>query len=231
MLRTAHEAIVQRQSGDDNYLGDLGEYCERFNNVWQSRPSNIATVQFNFTHTRDQVFGYLQDAFEIHYWSLMADLFLEERSNSPKRNQSTEVVLRVLSSLRHELRRQLAKLAKLEDQGVPEPIKHGIDARMRLLDGILETAQMKDTGTERQHSHQTAASHVDPSPVSNATTTLPASQSNEDKTELVSPYISSLQWQTFDRITGKRQPDDSFLPLHRSRHRSRLDRLLQVHQH
>ncbi|OOQ91749.1 hypothetical protein PEBR_09359 [Penicillium brasilianum] len=136
-------------SGEDepetNYLGDLGEFCERVSQAWNpdSRPIQYAQPKFHITHRRDQeIFEYLQDAFEVPYWELMLDLFLQWRANS--RSLSGDIVLKVLGSLEREIktgRRQL--LSDLEAQSEDKledlaPILEGIDARLAVLGTVCD---------------------------------------------------------------------------------------------
>ncbi|CEJ56538.1 hypothetical protein PMG11_02741 [Penicillium brasilianum] len=136
-------------SGEDepetNYLGDLDEFCEKVSQAWNpySRPIQYAQSKFHITHRRDQeIFEYLQDAFEVPYWELMLDLFLQWRANS--RSLSGDIVLKVLGSLEREIktgRRQL--LSDLEAQSEDKledlpPILEGIDARLAVLGTVCD---------------------------------------------------------------------------------------------
>lgn len=127
------------------YLGDLGEFCERVSQAWDpnSGTSQYEKPRFNITHRRDQeIFEYLQDAFEVPYWELMLDLFLQWRANS--RSLSGDIVLKVLSSLEREIktgRRQLLSDVEAQSEDKLEdlsPILEGIDARLAVLGTVCD---------------------------------------------------------------------------------------------
>jgi hypothetical protein len=127
------------------YLGDLGEFCERVSHLWNHDPNNgqPGKPMFNITHRRDQeIFEYLQDAFEVPYWELMLDNFLHWRANSI--SLSGDIVIRVLEGLEREIRtgrRQL--ISDVEGQSGDTlqdlaPILEGIDARLQVLGTVCD---------------------------------------------------------------------------------------------
>lgn len=123
------------------YLGDLGEFCEKVSQTWNNMSPRWPA--FNITHRRDQeIFEFLQDAFEVPYWELMLDIFLQWRANSE--SLSGDIVLKVLDSLEREIRtarRQLLNdLAMQSDDSLESlaPILAGIDARLAVLGTVCD---------------------------------------------------------------------------------------------
>lgn len=150
------------QESDNIYLGDLGEFCERISHLWDYDPNNPNNGRpkepmFNITHRRDQeIFEYLQDAFEVPYWELMLDIFLHWRANSI--SLSGDIVLRVLEGLEREIRtgrRQLISDINGQSEDTLEdlaPILEGIDARLKVLGTVCDMnepllLEMKDLVT------------------------------------------------------------------------------------
>ena len=161
MLRGARETIISRQSRTPNrlgdsesiYLGDLGNFCEATALTWNNPQSPPLSPEFVVTHRRDHEFlHYLQDAFEVPYWEFMSDLFLGWRANS--KSLSGEVVLRVLDSLTIDLRDDLRRLhddramSQMDDEEDMEPIIHGIEDRLAVLMGVLDSTTSNPEGRE-----------------------------------------------------------------------------------
>ncbi|KAJ5970719.1 uncharacterized protein N7479_000637 [Penicillium vulpinum] len=125
------------------YVGDLGEFCEAVSKTWShdSDQAGAGTPKFIPTHRRDQeIFEYLQDAFETGYWELMLDIFLQWRKIS--KSLSGDVVLKVLDSLEREIRTARSQLLdEIEAQSEASiddlaPILEGIDARIAVLSTV-----------------------------------------------------------------------------------------------
>lgn len=152
-LRDIRQEIAKGQnsipSEDDEpetiYLGDLGEFCESVSRTWNnnSRNSQPGKPMFHISHRRDQeIFEYLQDAFEVPYWELMLDLFLQWRANSE--SLSGDIVLKMLDSLEREIRsarRQILNDLKMQSEDSLEniaPILEGIDARLAVLGTVCD---------------------------------------------------------------------------------------------
>lgn len=107
------------------------------------------------THKRDGILDNLQDAFEVPYWELIADFFLEARSNSLNEKSlsteftlSVEIILRVLDSLTTDLQDDLRRLKMNDKEDIPQPILDGIDARIKVLRTILDSASSEINGKE-----------------------------------------------------------------------------------
>ncbi|KAJ5895612.1 hypothetical protein N7495_007303 [Penicillium taxi] len=146
-LKYIRQGLARRQNSNSSslehsgplYLGDLGEFCEDVTKTWNGHNGELPN--FNGTHRRDQeIFEYLQDAFEVPYWELMLDIFLQWRNNS--RSLSGDVVLKVLESLKREIKtgyRQLLEDIHTQSKDSPgdlAPIIEGIDARIAVLDTV-----------------------------------------------------------------------------------------------
>lgn len=149
-LSDIRQSIAKGQNSNMNgegepettYLGDLGEFCEKISRAWNQVPTERPT--FNITHRRDQeVFEYVQDAFEVPYWEVMLDIFLQWRAKNSK-NLSGDIVLKVLESLEREIRtarRQLLNDLDMQTEDSPEslaPILEGIDARLAVLGTVFD---------------------------------------------------------------------------------------------
>lgn len=107
------------------------------------------SIPFKVTHKRDEILDNLQDAFEVPYWELIADFFLEARSNSLNgKSLSAEVVLRVLDSLTTDLQDDLRRLKMNNKEDIPQPISDGIDARIKVLRTILDSTSSEINGKE-----------------------------------------------------------------------------------
>jgi hypothetical protein len=101
------------------------------------------------THKRDEIIDNLQDAFEVPYWELIADLFLETRLNTLNgKSLSTEVVLRVLDSLTTALQDDLHRLKMNDKKDIPQPVIDGIDARLKVLRAILDSTSSEADGKD-----------------------------------------------------------------------------------
>lgn len=153
----------QRSTPEDNpqpiYLGDLGHFCEEVARTWET-PTHGSTgnkgrgepteqsPKFAVRPGRDyEILSYLQDAFEVPYWELMLDLFLQRRANSTA--LSGDVVLRVLDSVKLELldeRCQLLNevgLLSPVDRDDISPILKGIEARIKVLESVWDAPTSK----------------------------------------------------------------------------------------
>lgn len=151
------------------YLGDLGEFCEEVSQAWNhaSIVGQPERPKFNVTHRRDQeIFEYVQDAFEAPYWELMLDLFSQWRANS--KSLSGDIVLKVLDSLEREIRttrRQLINDLDAQSEDSLEslaPILAGIDARLAVLGTICDmngplSLELEDLFTTTHHPGPTSS--------------------------------------------------------------------------
>jgi hypothetical protein len=124
-------------------LGDLGNFCEKILDR-QSTPETACALYEITDCTQEDLLHYLQDAFEVPYWQIMLELFLQQNANS--RSLSANVVFRVLSSFKMEvlqrrdvIQRDLKSLEKSRVEDI-EPLTRGIDARI----AVLEDAWHKD---------------------------------------------------------------------------------------
>ncbi|KAJ5160162.1 uncharacterized protein N7482_007166 [Penicillium canariense] len=152
-LTHIREDITKRQSPnpasvenpETAYLGDLGAFCEALSKTWNydanQDPPRLLSPVFNSTHRQNQeIFEYLQDAFETHYWELMLDIFMQWHRNT--KSLSGEIVLKVLRSLEREIRsgrNQLLRDMKAQSEDSPEdlaPIMQGIDERIAILESV-----------------------------------------------------------------------------------------------
>ncbi|OQE09123.1 hypothetical protein PENVUL_c007G09307 [Penicillium vulpinum] len=145
------------------YVGDLGEFCEAVSKTWShdSDQAGAGTPKFIPTHRRDQeIFEYLQDAFETGYWELMLDIFLQWRKIS--KSLSGDVVLKVLDSLEREIRTARSQLLdEIEAQSEASiddlaPILEGIDARIAVLSTVGDlneppVPEMQEVATSQVH--------------------------------------------------------------------------------
>ena len=163
-------------SGDDEpetiYLGDLGEFCEEVSQAWNHAPSfgQPERPTFSVTHRRDQeIFEYVQDAFEVPYWELMLDLFSQWRANS--KSLSGDIVLKVLDSLEREIRtarRQLINDLDAQSKDSLEslaPMLAGIDARLAVLGTVCDMngpllLEMEDLFTASAHHEPTSSEEL-----------------------------------------------------------------------
>lgn len=155
---------------ETTYLGDLGEFCEKISRAWNHVPTERPT--FNITHRRDQeVFEYVQDAFEVPYWELMLDMFLQWRANSE--NLSGDIVLKVLESLEREIktaRRHLLNDLDMQTEDSPEslaPILEGVDARLAVLGTVFDMnepllLELGDLFTASAHPEATSSEEPQP---------------------------------------------------------------------
>lgn len=125
------------------YVGDLGEFCEAVSRAWNDASilADSENRKFIPTHRRDQeIFEYLQDAFETSYWELMLDIFLQWRQIT--KSLSGDIVLKVLDSLEREIKIGRSELlAEIETQSEDlleelAPILDGIDARIAILSTV-----------------------------------------------------------------------------------------------
>ncbi|KAM0083666.1 hypothetical protein ACKRZS_004118 [Fusarium odoratissimum] len=119
----------------DVYLGDLGSFCEAVAKSW-TNPGSSQPV-FNLTcRSDDEIFHYLQDSLEVHYWELSLQLFSEWRQQV--KSLTEDLVIRVIESVKHEIligRSRLAAYAESGQDDITQILK-GIDRRIRILDSV-----------------------------------------------------------------------------------------------
>ncbi|EUC42962.1 hypothetical protein COCMIDRAFT_28472 [Bipolaris oryzae ATCC 44560] len=154
LLQDARKTIARMQNKQDDPdsadIGDLGHFCEQ--SAITSGNSKQRPPRFTITQRRDEeTLHYLQDALEIPYWEFMVDIFLGWKANSSA--LSGDVVLRVLHSTKLELldgrRRLMDEMATLQGDDAEDiaPIIDGIDARIRVLDSLWDSASSNPDGT------------------------------------------------------------------------------------
>ncbi|XP_014557279.1 hypothetical protein COCVIDRAFT_97476 [Bipolaris victoriae FI3] len=154
LLQDARKTIAKMQNKqedpDSADIGDLGHFCEQ--SAITSGDSKQRPPRFTVTQRRDEeILHYLQDALEIPYWEFMVDIFLGWKANSSA--LSGDVVLRVLHSTKLELldgrRRLMDEMAALQGDDAEDiaPIVDGIDARIKVLDSLWDSASSNPDGT------------------------------------------------------------------------------------
>ncbi|EMD86328.1 hypothetical protein COCC4DRAFT_135016 [Bipolaris maydis ATCC 48331] len=154
LLQDARKTIARMQNKQDDPdsadIGDLGHFCEQ--SAITSGDSEQRPPRFTVTQRRDEeTLHYLQDALEIPYWEFMVDIFLGWKANSSA--LSGDVVLRVLHSTKLELldgrRRLMDDMAALQGDDSEDiaPIIDGIDARIKVLDSLWDSASSNPHGT------------------------------------------------------------------------------------
>lgn len=154
LLDDARKTIAKMQNRqedpDSADIGDLGNFCEQMISTFDDPDKR--NPRFTVPLQRDQdILHYLQDALEVPYWNFMVDLFLRWKANS--NSDSENVVIRVLHSAKLELldgkRRLLNELSLLqgEDAEDIDPIIHGIDERIEVLNSIWDNTLSNLDGT------------------------------------------------------------------------------------
>lgn len=200
-LESARDKIKKRQAPSQYHrhldssviLGDLGNFCERISD----RKKTFEEGRFLYEITdcnQKELLRYLQDAFEIPYWEMMLELFLQQNANS--RSLSATVVFRILSSFKIEvlqrkdiIRRDLvsSKETSLEDI---EPLMKGIDARI----AVLEDAWHEDISQlEASETFQALFQSPDPD----------RSSSSAQKEDSATPVNVFPAWPTNQQSTQK----------------------------
>lgn len=158
IARCQAQSPTPEDSPQNIYLGDLGNFCEEVARTWEDPPRGAAINQlrarlgklqsppkFTIRHGRvHEIMYYLQDAFEVPYWELMLDLFLQRRVNST--GLIGDAILRVLDSVkldllegRRHLLDELGRLSRDARDGI-SPILRGVDARIELLESVWDGA-------------------------------------------------------------------------------------------
>ncbi|EMD70053.1 hypothetical protein COCSADRAFT_132540 [Bipolaris sorokiniana ND90Pr] len=154
LLQDARKTIARMQNKQDDPdsadIGDLGHFCEQ--SAITSGDAEQRRPRFTVTQRRDEeTLHYLQDGLEIPYWEFMADIFLGWKANSSA--LSGDVVLRVLHSTKLELldgrRRLMDEMVALQGDDAEDimPIIDGIDARIKVLDSLWDSASSNPDGT------------------------------------------------------------------------------------
>jgi hypothetical protein len=129
----------------DVNLGDLGHFCEQVLQAYEAgKPYKFpGGPSFHVTccNVRDKL-NYLQDAFEVPYWSLMLEQFGLWRANS--HGLTGKAILSVIYSVKLELKVAVAELRHQGTaRGVMEdlaPIIKGIERRIELLDSVRDSS-------------------------------------------------------------------------------------------
>ncbi|GAB7333345.1 hypothetical protein MBLNU13_g04967t2 [Cladosporium sp. NU13] len=164
LARIRHE-ITLRQATDSSqgdsqgniYLGDLGHYCEAL--LKQSRQAEhklVATTslpEFSPTHSDEQSWiDYLEDGFEIPYWTLMLKAFATSRLR--KSTLGGKVVATALISMRTDiidLRCTLQKVHECASEREDiEGILTVIDKRIKILQGFTDPVALEKRSRDRR---------------------------------------------------------------------------------
>jgi len=141
-LEMLRQSFSSRQSPTATYVGDLGEFCERL----QERAVGFEPARFKSTDTGDEIFAYLQDALEVPYCGLIANIFTQQCSYSNHDQASIQAVLMTIQYSRKTLTRRLDALTQADHDDIPAELADGIKARMDVLTTLAEEASWTCNG-------------------------------------------------------------------------------------
>ena len=135
------------QVNETIYIGPFGEYCEHINATLRE-DKQARTERFRARATGDDVLPYLQDAFEVPYWNMMADQFIKSKQHN---NELTyETALSVINDKRRELKLRLQQIKQKWSRSLPQEIEDGILRRINVLDALLAQTTDKYDSLEEQ---------------------------------------------------------------------------------
>ncbi|EHK17504.1 uncharacterized protein TRIVIDRAFT_226465 [Trichoderma virens Gv29-8] len=142
-LHEIRQKIIKRQgnvsdqslSPESIYLGDLGSFFENVVKSW-TNPHSPQPVFNNSCQSDEQIFQYIQDALEVHYWELSLHLFSEWRQKA--KSLTEDLVIRIIESVKHEILIGRSRLVSESKSGQSDItyILRGIDIRIELLDSV-----------------------------------------------------------------------------------------------
>lgn len=144
-LETIREQICSRQSDGSEYIGALGEYCERISSL-PSGATDVPMERYSGRATGDEIQPYLQDAFEVPYWDMMASQFIQ--SHHVNGQFTYDAILSVINDKRRELKLRLQQAKSQWSQQLPEEIEQGVVRGIRVLDSLLAQVSDKYDGLE-----------------------------------------------------------------------------------
>ena len=134
------------------YVGDLGQHCELLFAAWASK-SGASGISFKVSDKRDATLDNLQDAFEVPYWELIAELFDDVRSETSNSNSlGPETMLLVLHNLTTNVEDEISRLGITDGANLPQPILDGISKRINTLRGILDFLGFESYGKDEASS-------------------------------------------------------------------------------
>jgi hypothetical protein len=112
------------------HLGELGLYIKA---ISQHTPSSLKACRVG-----DQRLGYLQDALEVPYWNMIADLFLSISTNT-ETGLREKIFEKAIAGCYQDTKQQLQRLEKLYasgeiDETAPDRIFAGIKRRLQVLE-------------------------------------------------------------------------------------------------
>lgn len=141
------EQICSRQSGTVKFVGQFGQYCQNINALQESDWSARET-RYEARATGDEIQEYLQDALEVPYWNMMADVFI--KSTHINDHLTNDAVLSVINDKLRELTLRLQQAKDKWPKALPQEIEAGISRRIATLEALLAQTSNKYDSLEEQ---------------------------------------------------------------------------------
>lgn len=132
-LGAIRNAICSRQQPGRTWVGSLGDFCEE---IIQS--SNRQSVRFESKDRGSEKLKYLQDALEVPYWHLIAQIFINRSEHDGGHKSSIQVARSVVKDMRREIQLRKQTLEEEYPGQIHADIIGGINARLHVLDRFLE---------------------------------------------------------------------------------------------
>lgn len=139
--RTANSTLVEAEVLETTFLGELGHFCEALLSDVAVPDDERKPVTFQIRRVNEYWLGYLQDALELPYWELMAELLAMVSVHTPPSHSGMLAIYHIAEGRKRSIESQLDHLQQLYSRGqvcdpAPQNIEHGIRARLVVLGQI-----------------------------------------------------------------------------------------------
>lgn len=139
--RNASRPLPETDVLETRFLGELGHFCEALLNELDMPDTERKSVIFQVRRVNEYWPGYLQDALELPYWELMAELLAMVSVQTPPSHSGMLAIYHIAEGRKRSVEAQLDCLQEVYSReqvgdSSPKNIEHGIRARLLVLGRI-----------------------------------------------------------------------------------------------